>query len=536
MISLLRSMRIVFWVQLLIVGSLWSSEAPVPNVPSPDIEIDIPMRDGAKLPANMYFPNHKKGAYSCILVRNPIGKENFDPSWLSLLENDYMIVIQSTRSSIDQTGKQLPYITEDRDGYDTVEWLAASEFTNGQIATLGLSATGITQLFLAPTQPPHLKCQYIEVAAPSLYQYAVWPGHVFRKEQVEGWLYVHKRDPAIITWLHAQTEYDEFWKRFDNLRKAKDVKIPQVHIGGWYDIFIQGTIDTFRAAQSESPSAANQRLIIGPWAHRWKRSPNFGDFPALEQGKQPPHPITMKDWFDYFVKNKETGISEIPLVQYYVMGPLDGTKSLGNVWRSATEWPPQARVDTYYLKDGNGLTTVAQEQGAFCAVSFDPENPVPTVGGRNLFLPDGPKDLTTIEQRKDVVCFTTEPLAEDLEVTGRVMGEIYLTDVAVNRDICCRISDVYPDGKSIIIAEGVSHVTPGATSEMIQKVDVDFWSTSMVFAKGHKIRLSVSASNFPAYETSLIANPDASPTCFSLHLGGSQASHLSLPIIQHCMR
>ncbi len=520
------------------------------------LDITVPMRDGTELPTTILLPA-KEGAtqgnsnqensikYPCVLVRQPLGKKYASPSWLQLATKGYMVAIQSTRSSCDASGETLPYLTDGygalQDGYDTVEWLAASPWCNGKVATIGSSATGITQLLLAPAQPPHLVCQYIEVAPPSLYDYAIWPGGQFRKEPVEGWLQTHKFAPSVLQLLKSQPTYDAFWRQFDARKVAARVQASQVHVGGWYDVFVQGTIDAFQTVREASNAKVrgNHKLIIGPWGHRWRNSTTFGDFAPIALAKSPP--IQIEEWLDFHMKATNNHVQEAPDIQYYVMGPLDGTPSEGNKWRSAHKWPPDSILCQMYLSQNRELTSASNEKELGTVdVIFDAANPVPTIGGRNLFLPDGPKNLAALEKRPDVVFFTSKPLSHDTEVTGRIMARLYVSNVFTQRDVCCRLADVYPDGKSIIIAEGVTHIHPqeNTSSENTvsasdpQPVSVDLWSTSMVFAKGHRIQLLVSGSLFPSYDTSLAPNPDEAKEhniCFTIHNGGKYASALSLP-------
>jgi uncharacterized protein len=521
---------------------------------TPDAEVAIPMRDGKLLPTNFFFPATLKETiqtqksievkYPCVLVRQPLGKDYLDPRLLELIDAGYILAVQSTRSSCDPTGTSLPYMSDAwgslQDGYDTVEWLGKKcSWTNGKIATVGQSATGITQLLLAPTAPENLVCQYIEVATPSLYHYAIWPGQ-FRKEQVESWLKSHKSASIALEQLHSQPHYNAFWKQVNAIEKAHLVKCPQVHVGGWYDIFLQGTIDAFSAVQTNSCAGCKEqhKLIIGPWAHRWKGVQELGDFPVPSLGNSPLSPVSAIAWFDHYMKGENNGIGDAPSIQYYVMGPFEGTPSKGNKWKSARRWPPDATYVQMYLTDKKTLQKGEKPTSAsLCHVLFDPLNPVPTIGGRNLFIPSGPKNLQGIEERSDVITFTTETLTEDTEVTGHISALLYASNVCCERDVCLRLTDVYPDGKSILIAEGTAHISP-QEPKTAQPVHIDMWSTSMVFAKGHKIRLTVSGSNFPAYEASLASNPenieqDKQNVCFSLHSGGSSASYISLPIVEN---
>ncbi|MDB6081797.1 MAG: putative acylase and diesterase, partial [Chlamydiia bacterium] len=354
-------------------------------------------------------------------------------------------------------------------------------------------------------------------------------------------LKAHRSDISVSNWLHTQTKYDAFWKQFNSLEVAENIQIPQIHVGGWYDIFLQGTIDAFQGvhATSHEQCRGQHKLVIGPWGHRWKRATSLGDFAPLAKGMEPQQSISWKSWLDYHMKGVDNGLKSTPTVQYYVMGPFDGTPSSGNEWRSAHKWPPDATYTQMYvskeklLQPQDPSKTLDLEEITY-DIAFDATNPVPTIGGRNLFIADGPKDIQSIETRPDVVTFTTETLKKDTEITGKLAACLYVSNVFQERDICCRLCDVYPDGKSILIAEGLAHVSPQADKAASgpQSVIVDLWSTSIVFAAGHKIRLTVSGSNFPSFEASLLPNPDTkSNICFSLHGGGKHASYLALPVI-----
>ena len=528
-----------FWC-LCVQGYLVSE---TPQTPTPDRLVEIPMRDGVKLPANVYLPHGTSEIKApCVLVRHPLGKDAVDPMWLELTKRGYALVVQSTRSCCDTSGKSVPYLTDGwsddhrpADGYDTVQWLASADFCTGIVSTVGVSASGITEFLLAPASPPNLCCQYIEMAAPSMYQYAIYPGGQFRKEQVEGWLQIHRRHPSVIEWLKSKSRYDAFWSRFNAIDYADQVRVPQLHLGGWYDIFLQGTIDAFYAAQQHSQSEVRQKhkLIIGPWGHRYRWSGKVGEFPLTPAQLVPPVDITQEKWLDCHVKNAKNGVEDAPAVQYYVMGPFDGTSSKGNRWRSAGTWPPPgAEYQRFYFSSDKNFHNESVDKKPI-EIHFDGASPVPTIGGRNLFVPDGPRDIKELFSRGDVTAFFTEPLKEDVEVTGRLWANVYIGDTEKERDVCLRLVDIWPSGQHYLIAEGVTHIPKNEYDSKIkdpQLVIVDLWSTSMVFAKEHKIGLLVSASNYPAFDLSFA--PDEKGTAFTLHLSKKYPSSLALPIMK----
>ncbi len=519
--------------------------AESPPIPPPDRVIEIAMRDGMKLPANVYLPHDGTATkFPCVLVRHPLGKDSVNPQWLSLVKNGYALVVQATRSCCDESGKAIPYLTDGwsddhqpADGYDTVQWLASADFCEGSVSTIGVSATGITEFLLAPASPPNLRCQFIEMAAPSMYQYAIYPGGEFRKEQVEGWLQVHRRHPSVVEWLKGKSRYDTFWSRFNAIDYADQIRVPQLHMGGWFDIFLQGTIDAFFAAQQHSQPEARQKhkLIVGPWGHRWRSTGKLGDFILRSEQCTPPVDITQQTWLDHHVKGVKNAAATAPVVQYYVMGPFDGSPSQGNCWRTADSWPPPGAEYKRFFLSSEGVLSQKEGESSSFPVAFDAKNPVPTIGGRNLFMPDGPRDLKVLTERKDVLLFQTEALIEDVEVTGRLWANLYVADVERERDVCLRLVDIWPTGEQYLIAEGIARVMPRRANEANAKdprlVIVDLWSTSMVFARGHRIGVLLSASNYPAYDICFGAEEEKG-TAFTVHASKKFPSSLALPIVR----
>ncbi len=281
------------------------------------------MRDGASLPTDLYLPSADAKNLPCILLRSPAGlRQDFFLGITELAQAGYVIAIQATRSVLDEEGKSLPFISDGwgklQDGYDTVEWLAKSPFTNGKIGTWGASALGITQLLMAPTQPPHLKCQYILVAAASLYHHFLFPGGKLLKHQAEQWLGRYARDTGVLNYVSQRPHYNEFWKQLNSMEMSQRVNIPGIHVGGWYDAFLQGTLDGFVSRQNRGGKGAKgtQKLVIGPWTHLWPASKKLGDFDVPQNGYQPPYDISAKRWFDFYLKEIPNGIESIPNVIY----------------------------------------------------------------------------------------------------------------------------------------------------------------------------------------------------------------------------
>ncbi|MCB1112226.1 MAG: CocE/NonD family hydrolase [Chlamydiales bacterium] len=517
--------------------------------PIPAFTIMVPMRDGTELPTDIYLPDMQAKGLPCILLRSTAGRKAFPwREYAHLTKLGYCVAIQDTRSAIDPEGKTIPFWADgwgvERDGYDAVEWLASSIYTNGKIGTIGFSQSGITQQMMAPTAPPSLKCQYIGVAPGSLYHYAVFNGGQFLKAQVESWMGYYARDPSHLSYMRNQPYYNAFWDAFDAIKRADQVCVPAMHYSGWYDIFVQGTIDNFTQLQEHGGDGARgkQKLVIGPWTHFWPSTMKLGDFEVPANAQQMPMEYLPQNWFAYYLKGEENNIDDLPSVMYYTMGPLDGSPSKGNVWHSAASWPPPSTQTAFYLTKDMTLTTDKQStESEIFVYDYDPNDHVPTRGGRNLFIESGPMDQQEIESRSDVYAFTSQPLNQDTEVTGRLHAKLFISSTHADTDVIIRLCDVYPDGRSILISDAAVRtgtLKKNNTPQQVIPLNFDLWSTSLVFAKGHRIRLSVSSSNYPRYEKNhnlgilTKHNEPADVATNAIHVGGTHASHLMLPIVE----
>lgn len=511
------------------LASLLTSALIYPNAQVNKITVQIPMRDGVELATDLYSSNiASKEALPCILLRTP-GPKTFKDLYAQMANWGYIVAIQSTRSFSHSQNHPEPYMAdawgELQDGYDTITWLGESSYTNGNIGTYGASAMGITQLLVAPTRPTHLKCQFIQVATPTLYQHAAYVGGKFCKHQIECWF--AKVAPKAYEKILENAHYSAYWEQIDASKKAEYVQTPAVHIGGWYDVFSQGTIDSFNAWQNKGAKGAKgeQKLIMGPWTHWGSSLDHFGQYQFPEASLEFKESELIKNWFDYYLKDKKSDFSNYAAVHYFVMGPLDQTPSKGNKWKTAQSWPPSAHNQPHYLSKSRALSLNKPEfSKATYHFEYHPDNPIPTLGGRNLYLESGPFDQSKNEQRDDLISFTTPILKNDTEVTGQIKATIYLSSSAPTTDLALTLTDVYPDGKSVLIAEGIQHVQ-FTNQQEIATVEIDLWSTSMVFAKGHQIRLNIASSNYPHFDK----NPNIAKNV--IYVGLDYPSQITLPIV-----
>lgn len=539
-------LKSTFYIAATLVAFLFFEQ--VDGVETPDVSIEIPMRDGCQLPTDIYLSDQIEQPGPCVLYRSPKGKFAPEEEITALKKAGISVAVQESRQGIEGQSF-LPYETDAwgqlQDGYDAVEWLSKSEYTNGKIGTAGASAMGMRQLLLAPTAPPSLKCQYVHIASPSLYHNTVFAGGQFRKNQVEGWLGTYWKDPRLIAYIKTLYEYSDFWKSYNVLEVTDRIKAPVVHAGGWYDIFLQGTIDAYENIQSHGAVGARgkQKLVIGPWTHDRHSKVDFGDFQLPENARTFPESYSEVRWFEHHLLGKDHGFDHLPSVTYYVMGSMDGSAKSGNRWKSASSWPVPSKDYQLYLTDNQTLSRrCVSKNTTGIRFTYDPENPVPTIGGKNLFLAAGPKDQSSIEQRDDVVVFTSQPLKKEQEFTGRVKATIFVSSDQVDTDVSVRLTDVYPDGRSILICEGhrrlmtVPEWKADPTRTNPVEVEVDLWSTSMVVGKGHRLRVAITSSNYPAYDINknIFATDQGAhkvaQNCIAI--GKQYPSRVTLPLVQ----
>jgi putative CocE/NonD family hydrolase len=543
-----------------------------------EANVMIPMTDGTELAANIFLP--KKGApFPVLLIRTPYGKGNkANGPGKGYATNGYAVVIQDCRGKGDSKGTWDPFRYDADDGFDTQQWVGKQPWSNGKIGTAGGSYLGWSQWASAPKGSKYLVAMVPQVPFCNAYDLA-YDGGAFQLSLLMGWgssvggapisgekmpqtfrhlplnqfdSQLDKKVPYLADWI-AHPVFDDYWKQRGIGREAfDDIAVPILNIGGWYDIFSKATLDMVNEVGKQSRNHAirrNQFAVLGPWGHgvgsQKVGALDFGKAAALDVGE-----LQFK-WFEYWLKQKDTGIEEWPAFYLFVMGE--------NVWRGEPKWPlERAEYTPYYLhsngdaKDPNGSGALgtskpqAADSGATDSYVYDPNNPVPTAGGNNLIgAPMGPFDQSEVEQRDDVLVYTSAPLEDAIEVTGPVKMILYAATTAKDTDFTAKLVDVHPDGKAYNLCDGIIRarwrnsrtdpelVEPGK----IEQYEIDLWVTSNLFKAGHRIRVEISSSNFPRFDR----NPNSGgpfgedsevfPATQTIHHGTKHPSHILLPII-----
>jgi putative CocE/NonD family hydrolase len=475
----------------------------------------------------------------------------------------------------------LPWAHEEQDGYDTVEWAARLEGSNGRVGMFGASYTGNTQWKAATSQPPSLR---------AISPIQTWSdpadGLMFRGGAVEmglntfwslgqafgGVAKILEGDDlmdALVTTLEDidNLHRDGYWQlpsgtpavisrvgqpdigvaralenpaTLEESRVAGNhdkVQVPSLNIAGWYDIFQQGTLDNY----SESRETGTvSRLIVGPWDHLSIYGHTLGrtgevafGFGSIAPG---PQYVDLNDslltWFDVWLRDVPPTPEHETGVRIFVMGV--------NEWRDEPDWPLERAIDTpLYLSSGGALSFDAPtEDEASSSYTYDPMDPAITAGGAHYIDPHysrGPVDQRQVEERSDVLVFTSEPLEHELEVTGRVRATLFAATDGPSTDWVVRLCVVDREGVSRNLVDGIvrAATVPGEVTEF----DIDLWSTSIVVAAGEKLRVHVTSSNFPRWDRNLnTGEPNAKATA---HRVAQQAvvhdrtrqSRLILPVV-----
>jgi predicted acyl esterase len=487
--------------------------APAAAAPAP-FEVMVKMRDGVMLAANVYLPAGK-GPWPVILTRTPYLKDS--KMFASLFggkrytDAGFAFVVQDVRGKGHSQGFYQAFVDDIPDGYDSVEAIAAEPWSNGKVGMTGASAMGITSNLAAIAAPPHLKAAYVIVAPNETFNTSFMGGVPKEKDTVD-WMKMQGVSQAAIDANQAGSVRSVFAERSGPGENLKYINIPMYNVGGWYDIFNTGTIQNFEYLQNHGANGArgNQKLSMGPFGHGELSGglayPGEDNLLRLRNGEE-------IRWFSYWLKGEHNGIMDEPPVSYFMMAAAEkGAYSPKNQRLASANWPPAYREVRYFLEPGRGLSTEAPVNlmVAKSTYSFDPSNPVPTVGGSNLTFARGPMDQRAIPERKDYLRFSTPVLDKDVTIAGPVKVELWGATDGPDTDFEAKLVDVYPDGYEALVLDApiraryrngrmpdqVKMMTPGAPEELV----IDLWNTAITFEKGHRIALHITSSNSPRFE------------------------------------
>jgi uncharacterized protein len=582
-------------------------------------DLMIPTRDGNRMATDVYLPARNGVAvaerFPVLLQRTPYDKTESQKQAEYFAQRGYAVAVQDIRGRYKSEGKFLKVQPADAtDGYDVVEWLGKQPYSNGSVGMWGTSFAAHMQAGAAQMHPAALKTLVINMGGMSnawdhgvryrgayeMGRQLTWAWSQMRadartpavrklleQEKVEDWYDAQPlrrgQSPLSVVkdyedWymdFFEHADYDAYWK--DPMMNwsehyAQTSDIPMIHVGGWYDIFLAGTFENF--LRLGAIKKAPQRILVGPWTHSgnaraYAGDVSFGDSAAITDFSTDFH----VRWFDHFLKGKATGVESQAPLRLFIMGTGDGHKDAdgrlfhGGAWRDATTWPlPGTRMVPYYFHaDGSLTTTAPHERTSSTTYTYDPRDPVPTIGGgASARLKDGGYDqredprfppskapFLPLRARPDVVVFETEPLAEDMEVTGPIKVVLYASSNRTDTDFTAKLLDVYPSsetwpaGFDLNLTDAIVRgryratrdhavmLTPGT----VYPFTIEPFPTANVFKKGHRIRIDISSSNFPRFD----ANPNTGepigksrrmlPADNTIHHSAVYPSHIVLPIV-----
>ncbi len=475
----------------------------------------IPMRDGKHLSAWLYLPPGD-GPWPVVFEQRYAGVQGESTRQFAteIASEGYVVGMVNFRGTHLSEGTWVGYRAlqwgELQDGYDTCEWLATQSWSTGKVGTFGSSQAGYAQNYLAVTQPPDLVCQYMTDTGLSLFEEGYRIGGTTRPERFHGMDGVC-RDPKdnqrLLKEWFEHPNYDEYWQAEDCTHHFDKMNVPCFTIGSWYDFMNQGSVASFQGRQHKggSNSRGNQQLVIGPWLHgRLNKAHTVGE---LSYPKNAAWPVKdhMVQWFNHHLKGEANNVDQDPAVRYYVMGAVGEPDAPGNLWRTADDFPPATQTTNMFLH-AEGILSEEEPTQSVSRTTYtsDPLHPM-SIPGQGF---PGAKDARTFENQSEVLTFTTDVFKEPVEWTGRVVAEIFLSSTAKDTDLIVRISDVYPDGRSILIVdypwrvryrEGFDHEVLMSPGNVVPVAFPIGWM-SQIFNAGHSIRVTVASTGAPLYE------------------------------------
>jgi len=555
-------------------------------------DVSVKMRDGIRLAADIYQPRGNE-ELPILLLRTPYGRADAQsmnyrhPAWYA--RQGYIVVVQDCRGRGDSEGVFDPYRHEGADGKDTIDWAQNLPGSNGKVGMYGFSYCGYSQLLTAAERPDGLMCMVPAMAGSDVYDGKLYKNGAFAlalnlswllfvgkgeaaRRQEAAWhqkltralsnikaeyalfpeniseLELEEKFPFLQAWLE-NVERNGYWKAVSAKESYEQIShVPALHIGGWYDVFIDGTIENFKHLSKRA--ASNHYLRIAPWYHMpW--SQYVGELDFGREARNHIDEMQIK-WFDFWLKDDKSAWAEEPPVQYFLTG--------ANHWQNGDRWPPEkAAILQYYLHSERGansisgdglLTATVQKQGDPDIYVYQPGISMPALGGKSgadpVLTPMGPKNQQPIEIRNDLLIYTSEPLDQDLKIAGEVSAVLYAATTADDTDFVIKIMDVSPDGRAYNLGEGIvraSRQQEGSKPAAVRPGSVGVYTISAghiahVFKQGHAVRLHVTSSLFPTYlpHSNSFNSSKARTATQLIYHDEVCPSHIKLPVIPKKVR
>ena len=518
-----------------------------------DEGLELRLAEGVVLRSTVWRPRGR-GSYPVLLIRTPYNRQHGQdhvfahPSWYASF--GFAVVAQDVRGRWASDGVFDPFAAEGADGRESVEWAASRSFSSGRVGMMGMSYPGLTQLHAASQDPDPLEAIAPIMSAPNPYADWIYTNGAFALAFNVAWatflamdaarrlgdgaaelrlvnalaaypsLYNHlplrtfpgleKLAPYFYEWLR-HPHYDGYWAARDASGGIGAANVASFSLGGWYDVFLEGSIDAHARFRS-GPAGAHAHLVLTPWWHgphgRYIGELDFGAAAGAE-------------WLDtrvvqFFARHlRDEDVANTPAVEAFVTG--------ANSWQRFDTWPPGTKTTTYYIRSERGanslngdgtLTLEPPDDERPDWFTYDPAMPTPSLGGRSggssPITPVGPVDQRPVELSRGVLVYTSERLQGDLFVAGKLEGVLYAMTSARDTDWTIKVCDVSPDERAINVQETIWRASYGLEAGLeflpaneVAEFTIPVGSLCHVFRKGHRIRLEISSSNFPHWDRNL---------------------------------
>ncbi|MEM7374796.1 MAG: CocE/NonD family hydrolase [Bacteroidota bacterium] len=534
---------LLLFLGLLLRGSLLSAQVLLEPVVD-----SIPMRDGKWLAADIYHP---ADCDSCptLLIQTPYNRKIHRIGLPIGIGKDvdnmpFHVVIVDWRGFWGSLAAWKLSPNRGEDGYDVVEWIASQSWSDGCVGSWGPSALGGVQLSTIREHPPHLVCAIPEVAEPQFAYNEYYPGGVYRQEYGEQLDALGFNLSGI---LLANPTYNLLWSTTEAATfYPEEIDIPIFMVGGWYDHNIENSLRFFSALQTEAPNEVKDlhTFLIGPWVHGGNGPAHLG---SVNQGELS-YPLA-GNWKDslewmflrqYLLGDSTEWEQHDPII-FYQMGE--------HYWDGLSTWPPVASSEIWYLQADSSMSMTTETNGAL-SFAYDPRDPSPTHGGTTLRFDQvqGPYDQRdTVENRSDILLFSSPVLSRPVRVQGQISLNLYVSSDRPDTDIAVRLTNVYPDGRSMILTDDIHRMrfregfraadTMNMVPGQVYEVSLTLADIAHTFMPGHRIRLGITSSNYPKYALNLnnggpmYVEGDTLIATNTIHTGGSQASRMIVPTV-----
>ncbi len=542
--------------------------APLFAVEPPVTEMVL-MRDRVRLSTDVYLPKNA-GKVPSVLIRTPYGKGVGAAAYFRFVQRGYAVVIQDVRGREDSEGEWLPMYYEVEDGDDTLTWIAAQPWSDGNVGMTGGSYLGYVQWAAAASENPHLKAMLSSVCAGSPFVDVPRRGGCFNSGML-AWAFLvsgQRANPELmarddweevldirpledlapkalgydIPFLKKWFEHmdcDDLWKRGNWKERTGKHRVPALIMSGWFDDNGMGTTEALELYHDYE----EKKVILGPWMHGGNANYDIHGFALGNNALRYDMDLICLAWLEHYLKGVENGIEKTPRVEYYTMG--------SNEWKTADNWPVPGTHELSLYLDGARRNAAAVNEGllsssapvhpSYDSYLYDPKNPAVHLVDMSENELEVPEDYTEEEKRPDFLCYSTGKLSSDLTITGDATAELFISSDCEDTDLMVRITDVDENGRSMKLADGVISVRYRNQFEhpefmepgQVYQVKIRTTKLSHTFKKGHRLRVTITSSAknfiFPNRNTRNGFNSVTVRTADNrIHRGGAYASRVIL--------